>query len=143
MLTLHRRTVPAAVLTLVLGLGIAGCSSDDGGTTPGTNPVVGTWNATSLSIQGGPDLIAQGMGYSIVFNSDDTFVSTTTNDMAGFCDMVSNCLDSGDYTASDTQIILDAGTSDAFTVNYSISGTTMTLTFTLNGMASVLVLDKV
>ena len=149
MLTLHRRTIPAAVLTLALGWGIAGCSSDEATTGTGTgtgtgNAVVGTWNATSLHAQGGMNLIAQGMAFSLVFNSNGTFAHTTTNDMAGFCDPgMANCGDSGPYTASDRQFTLDAGTSDAITFDYSIAGTRMTITGTVNGTAFIFDMDKV
>ena len=144
MLALHRRTIPAAVLTLALGWGIAGCSSEEGGTSPGVNPaVVGTWNATSLVVQGS-DLIAQGMSLSLVFNSNGTYSFNITNDQAGLCDPgVADCFDSGSFTATGSQIVLDPGTIDQETLNYSISGTTMTLTATLDLTPITVVLDRI
>ncbi len=151
MLALHRRTIPAAVLTLALGWGIAGCSSDEGGTSPGVNPaVIGTWNATSFVAQG-TDLITQGMGFSIVFNSNGTYSFNITNDQSGLvvsleplCDGgAPDCSYTGSFTATGSQIVLDPGTIDQETLNYSISGTTMTFTATLDLTPITVVLDRI
>ncbi len=149
MLALHRRTIPAAVLTLALGWGIAGCSSDEGGTSPGVNPaVIGTWNATSFVAQG-TDFITQGMGFSIVFNSNGTYSFNITNDPAGapwepFCDGgAPDCSYTGSFTATGSQIVLNPGTIDQETLNYSISGTTMTFTASIELTPITVVLDRI
>lgn len=148
MFTLRAGTVPAAVLTLVLGLGVAGCSSDDdpgnGGTGPGVSPVVGTWNATSLTVAG-VDLIAQGMGFGIDFESNGLFLFTVSNDMGDFCDSgAANCTETGDYTSSATQIVLlDPDDVDDIAFNYVIVGTTMTMTGTGDAAGVVIVLNRV
>lgn len=143
MLALRRRTVHSTILALALGWGVAGCSSDES-TAPGVNPaVVGTWNATSFVVPGPVDLIAQGMSLSFVLNSDGTYSFNITSDRGGLCDPgINDCTDSGTYTASDTQIILDAGTTDEATLNYSISGTTMTVNAVIEGTAVTIVLNK-
>ena len=143
MVALHRQTIHSAILSLALTSAVAGCSSDEGGTTPGVNPaVVGTWNATSFVV-GPDDLIALGMGMSFVFNNDGTYSLNFTNDQGGLCDPGEvNCSESGTYTASDTQILLDAGTVDSATLNYTISGSTMTVTATIDGSDITVVLDK-
>ncbi len=144
MIRFRNRTAYAAVLTLVLASAIAGCSDDENNTAPGVDPaVVGTWNATSFLLMGN-DLITQGVGVSLVFNSNGTYAITFTNDQAGdLCDVgMTDCSDSGTYTASDTQIILDAGGVDEATLNYSIIGTTMTIAATIDGEAIVVVLTK-
>lgn len=142
MLTLRRRTIFTGVMTFALASAIAGCSSDETSTAPGVDPaVVGTWNATSFTVMG-TDLIALGMGVTFVFNSNGTYVLSFTNDQAGLCDAGSNCTETGSYTASDTQIIFDAGTTDETILNYSISGTTMTLNATIDGTSIVVVLNK-
>ena len=139
MIRFRNRTAYAAVLTLALASAIAGCSDD---TAPGVDPaVVGTWNATSFVVMGN-DLVAQGMGVSFVFNSNGTYVLSFTNDQGGLCDVGLNCTETGDYTASDTQIILDPGTADTVALNYSISGSTMTINATIDAEAIVVVLDK-
>lgn len=143
MITLHRRTISAAVLTLALAGAIAGCSDDEGTTAPGVNPaVLGTWNATSFLVAG-VDLIAQGVDVTLTLNSNGTYGFDVTNDQGGaLCDQGTACSDPGTYTATDTQIFLDAGTTDATTLSYSISGTTMTVTGTVDGQALVIVFSK-
>ena len=156
MRALHPRTIPAAVLTLALGWGIAGCSSDEGTTGTGTgtgtgniNPaVVGTWNATSFVVGGGPDLIGQGTTFTFTFilNSNGTYSFIITDDQRNVVcgtGMAGSCTESGIYTASDAQIILDPSTTDEITFNYSISGTTMTLNADINETTFTIVLDKV
>ena len=147
MRALHPRTIPAAVLTLALGWGIAGCSSDNTG--PEINPaVVGTWNATSFVVGGAPDLIGQGTTFTFTFilNSNGTYSFIVTDDQSNVVcgtGMANSCTESGIYTASDAQIILDPSTTDEMTFNYSISGTTMTLNAVTNGTTFAIVLDKV
>ena len=143
MLAPRRRTIHRAVLALALASVAAGCSSDEGSTAPGVDPaVVGTWNATSFVV-GPDDLIALGMGMSFVFNSNGTYTLNFTNDQGGLCDPGEvNCSDSGNYTASDTQIIIDPGTVDSATLNYTISGSTMTVTATIDGDPITVVLNK-
>lgn len=140
MLALRRRTIPTVFLTLALGIAIAGCSSDETG--PGINPaVVGTWNATSFVVPGGGDLIGQGMAISFAFASNGTYLFTFTNDQGGLCDVGPDCTESGSYTATDTQIILDPD-DEPQTLNYSISGTTVTVTANIEGTPVTIVMDK-
>jgi hypothetical protein len=140
MLALSRRTIPTAVLTLALGFATAGCSSDSTG--PEINPaVVGTWNATSIVVGGGGELIDQGMSLTFVFASNGTYTFNVTNDQGGLCDGAANCSDSGDYTASDTQIVLDPD-DDPVTLGYSISGSTVTVNADLEGTPLTIVMDE-
>ncbi len=137
---LRRRTIHTAVLSLALGWAIAGCSSDETG--PEINPaVVGTWNATSFVVQGGGDLIGQGMTMSFAFAGDGTYLFTFTNDQGGLCDVGPDCTDSGSYTATDTQIVLDPDT-DQQIFNYTISGTTVTVNADIDGSPVTIVMDK-
>ncbi len=130
-------------MTLALGGAVAGCSSDDPGTGPGVNPaVLGTWTATSF-VAGGNDLITMGMTLNFTFNSDGTYAFAIVNDQGGLCDMgVADCADFGDYTASATQIVLDPGTVDVVTFNYSISGTVMTVNTVIDGTSATVTFDK-
>lgn len=143
MIALRRRTISTAVVALALGWAVAGCSSDEPSTAPGVNPaVVGTWNATSF-LAGGTDFITQGMGLSFVLSANGTYSFNITNDQGGLCDPgMTDCTDTGNYTASGTQIVLDPGTTDTETLNYSISGTTMTITGNIDGTAITVVLNK-
>ena len=141
MFALSRRTIPTAVLTLALGFATAGCSSDETG--PGTiNPaVVGTWNATSVVLGGGADLIGQGMSLTFDFADDGTYSFVITNDQGGFCDGAADCVDAGSWTASNSQIVLDPD-DDPQTLNYSISGTTVTITADMEGTPVTIVMDE-
>ncbi len=142
MLALRRRTIPAAILTLALGWTVAGCSSDEGSTAPGVNPaVVGTWNATSFVV-GGIGLIPP-LGMSLVFNANGTYAFSFTNDQGNFCDPGEvSCGETGTYTATGNTMTLDAGTTDEMTLNYSISGSTMTINAIIDGEAIVIVMNK-
>ena len=136
---LRRRTIPTAVLTLALGFAIAGCSDETG---PEVNPaVVGTWNATSFLVPGTGDLITQGMTMAFAFASNGTYTFTVTNDQGGLCDGAADCSDSGSYTASDTQIVLDPE-DDPQVLTYSIAGATVTINADMDGTAVTLVMDK-
>lgn len=143
MIALHRRTISTAVMALALGVAIAGCS-DDGDTAPTIDPaVVGNWNAASFLVQGN-DLILQGMGLSFIFGADGSYDVFITNDQGGLCDPgMTNCSEAGEYTATATQIVLDPGTIDETTLNYSISGTTMTVSAVIDGTSITAVFDKV
>lgn len=143
MIALRRRTISAAILTLALGWTVAGCSSDEGGTAPGVNPaVVGTWNATSFDA-GGTELIGLGMSFSFTFTSAGSYTITITNDQGGLCDVGVDCVETGSYTATDTQIVLEPGTAAEETLNYTISGSTMTVNADIDGTLITVVLNKV
>jgi len=136
---LRRRTISTAVLTLTLGLAFAGCSDETG---PEVNPaVVGTWNATSFLVPGAGDLITQGMTMAFAFAGNGTYTFTITNDQGGLCDGAADCSDSGSYTASDTQIVLDPE-DDPQVLAYSISGATVTVNANIDGADVTLVMDK-
>ena len=83
MIALRRRTISAAVLTLALGVGVAGCSDDEDATGPIAPAVVGTWNATSFVVMG-TDLIPP-LGVSFVFNANGTYALNFTNDQGDLC----------------------------------------------------------
>ena len=137
--SLRRRTISTAVLTLTLGFAIAGCSDETG---PEVNPaVVGTWNATSFVVTGAGDLITQGMTMAFAFAGNGTYTFTITNDQGGLCDGAADCSDSGSYTASDTQIVLDPE-DDPQVLAYSISGATMTVNADIDATAVTLAMDK-
>ncbi len=142
MIALRRRTISAAILTLALGWTVAGCSSDEGGTTPGVNSaVVGTWNATSFIVWG-TDLIPP-LIMSLVLNGNGAYSLNFSNDQGDLCDAgQTSCGETGTYKASNTQIILDAGSVDEATLNYSIVGTTMTVTATIDASSFVIILTK-
>jgi hypothetical protein len=109
--------------------------------TPSDPAVVGTWNATSFDAAG-TDLIAMGMSFSFSFGSTISYSITIGNDQGGLCDVGTDCTVQGNYTATATQIFLDPGTTDETILNYSISGTTMTVNATIDATAVTVVLTK-
>jgi hypothetical protein len=120
-----------ASLALVLLAALSACGDD-------TDPVgvagdlVGTWEVTSFQAIGLPDLIGAGMGLTITLTEDE-YTFTVTNDQAGICEGLTDCVDAGSYSATSTQITLDPGTPDAITFNYTIQGSSMTWTGTIGG----------
>ncbi len=136
---LGRRT--ATALTLAAGLAVFGCGSDDnGGTNPGGGgggggaAVTGTWNATSFTALG-TDFIAGGMGITFTFDGAGSYTFVVTGDTGNvFCDMATTCTDGGSYTADASTITLDPGTTDEAVLAYTIVGSTMTVTTTIEGV---------
>lgn len=138
-------SISGTVMTTTLDLDGTSATIVFDNTTPPPPPpsaVVGTWNATSFDAGTG-DLIAQGMSFSFTFDTFGSFTVTITNDQGGLCDVGTDCVETGPYTATDTQIFLDPGTVDESILNYTISGSTMTVNATIDGTAIVVVLTKV
>ncbi len=133
MIGFARRALPVTLLAAAVAWSASGCGSDGNTVGPGgNNAVVGTWDAATFIVQGA-DLIAQGMSLSITLSASGSYSITITNDQGGLCDGAASCLDNGLYSASGTQIILDPGTIDEATLNYTIAGTTMTVTAVIDG----------
>ena len=123
------RRSPLAAPLLVLAL--AACSSDE---STGPNPaLIGDWNATSI-IALGTDFIAGGMTLVATVNNDGTYALDITGDLMGACDPGPDCVVTGDYTATATQITFDPGSPDEATLNYSISGNNLTLSGNIGGI---------
>lgn len=143
-----RRTLthPRALLTLVLiAITPVACSDDDDDPNgpPDTDPLVGTWNATSL-LADGTELLGGGLAFSISFDEDGTYTTQVSGDVLGvFCEPPQTaCGDSGDYTNTSTTLTLDGGTADETVVSYVIAGDVLTLTGDLDGTAAVLVFSR-
>jgi hypothetical protein len=136
------RAVRLAVLGSAIGLLplVSACSSDDSN-GPAADPIVGTWHATSFDV-GGEDVIAAGMVMTLTVNSDGTYSLFFNNDLIGSCNGTSSCTQTGDYSKTSSQLTFDAGTADETTLNYAISGNSMTLTGTIDGTPVTLILHK-
>jgi hypothetical protein len=129
-------------LQLVLTLAFLPACSDDDPVSPEAEPLVGTWQVTSFQALS-QDFIASGMTMSIVLADDGDYTLTVTNDLIGTCEgALTNCTQSGNYTATSTQLTIDPGTGDAVTFTYSLSGSTMTWTATIDGNPATLTLTK-
>jgi len=114
-----------------------GCSKEEenptapggtGGTggTPAINKLIGTWNATSVTLNGGSNIIG---------TSTEKFTITATNftknGTGQFCEVgEETCSQTGTITATATSYITNVA-GDTNTVNYTLSGNTFT--FTIDG----------
>ena len=110
---------------------IAGCSDDDDGTGP-NSPLVGTWNATSITALGN-DLVALGMDVTLTLTEAGDYTLDITGDLIAFCAPETSCTQTGAYTNTETQITLDPGTAEEVILSYLIQGTTLTFTGTISG----------
>ena len=125
------------------GLGVlaASCSDDEEDFLGPPTPVVGTWSATSVTVNG-EDLIANGMILNATFDDSGVYVFHVIGDAMGLCgEGVSECDVTGAYTATTTQITLNPGEGQ-IVINYVTTGETMTLTGALTGVDATIVLDK-
>jgi Lipocalin-like domain len=103
--------------------------------------LVGTWNATSLVVDGF-DYMDNGMTLSYTFSDGGGYSYTVAGDALGFCDPGPNCNDAGDYTATTSQITFDAGTADEETYSYTINGSTLVITATFEGAVFTFTFQK-
>ncbi len=131
-------------LALATALVFATGCGDDNGTGPGnTDPVVATWQVSSFS-DGTTDFITAGMSMKITLSSSDTYSFMVTNDQVGTCsgNIGSNCTSNGPYTHTSSQLTIDSGTQDAVTFNYTINGSTMTWTGTIDTTPVTITMTK-
>ncbi len=123
-----RRSLFAAASLVVV---LAACSEDK---ATGPDPaLIGVWNATSINALG-TDLIADGMTLTATVNNDGTYELDITGDLMGACDPGPDCVVTGDYTATATQITFDPGTVDQTVLSYSINGNNLTLSGNIGGI---------
>lgn len=104
--------------------------------------LVGTWDATSLVVDGF-DLMDDGMTLSFTFTSGGEYSYVVTGDLLDFCNPgQSACSDGGDIEATGSQITFDPGTIDEETFSYSIVGTTLTVSATIDGSTFMFTFEK-
>ena len=127
---LRTRRMAAAFAIASIAPMVVGCG-DDNIVDPDL-ALLGSWNATVLLVDG-EDLIDGGMTLSFTFNANGEYSYSVTGDLLEFCEAVAACSDGGDFTATGTQFTLDPGTLDEVLLSYSVTGSTLTVTGTVDG----------
>jgi hypothetical protein len=117
---------------------LSACSSDDDPADPnGDATIVGSWQATSFTALG-TDFIAGGMTLAVTLSESNTYTFTVTGDEVGICgDEGPDCMDSGPYAATETQVTIDAGLEDEVTFSYSIVGSNMSWSGAIDGIPAM------
>jgi hypothetical protein len=133
------RAIRRAVLIVVAGVipVVIGCD----GTTEPPPEFVGTWDATSLLVDGF-DLMGEGMTLTFTFTSGGQYSYTVVNDLLDYCDPGPNCTDSGDFTVSGNRITFDPDTAWEETYTYTLTGTTLTVTASFGGSTFTFTFEK-
>ncbi len=138
---MRRSTLAGMLLTSLV---VVACGDDDSSGPDGGGPaddLIGTWEATSIQTPVS-DLIALGLTFEVTL-SDDSYTYVVTGDGLGaFCEEELSCTVTGDYTATATTVTLDPGTVDALTLNWTLSGSTLTLTGTIDETPVTFVFQK-
>lgn len=132
----HHLRFPFAALLVAAAL--AACSEDATGPNPA---LIGSWNVTSFNALG-QDFIANGMTMQVTFAAD-TYTLDVTGDLSGSCNPGPDCVVTGNYSATASQLTFDPGTVDAVTFNYSITGSNITLTGSIEGIPVTITGTKV
>jgi len=120
----------------------AGCNDDNNEAAgPDANlPVVGTWTATSLMVNG-EDLVAKGMIMNVTFDDSGVYVFHVVGDLLGLCGDDTECNITGDWTGTDNEVTLNPGETPT-TIDYVTSGDTLTMTGTLAEQPTTIVFQK-
>ena len=126
-------------MAVMLPLALA-CSGNES-TSPDSNALVGNWQVTSFEALG-IDFIQEGMSVELRLSAAGTYTFVIANDAFGFCETGTTCTDTGRFSSTSTQITMDAGTEDEITFNYSLRGTTLTLTTDVEGTQLTMVLQR-
>lgn len=128
---------------LLLGLATACSSSSDSSTNPQVDPLIGTWHVTSYSAVGVGDVIQQGMTVTATFSANNSYSLAITGDKVGACTLpATSCTQSGTWSTSGNTISLTVDPTDVTTFTYSISGTTMTWTGSIDLVPVTITMTK-
>lgn len=139
--------IALSVLPFALSCGDNSSNNNNNGGPTGpngqTNALVGTWNATSFMAMS-TDFIAAGLSMSFTFASDGTYSFTVSGDTLGvFCTGTTSCTNLGTWDTSGGTLTLDRGTSDETSVSYSISGSTLSVSGTIESTPFTATFQKV
>ena len=118
---------------------LATSCNDDENNLDANLPVVGTWTATSLMVNG-EDLVAQGMVLNATFDDSGIYVFHVVGDLLGLCGDETECNITGDWTGTDNEITLNPGETPT-TIDYA-TGAHADLTGTLAEQPATIVFQK-
>lgn len=115
-------------LTFLLLFLSQGCSKEENPVVPpsggGNNALIGTWNASSATKDGGANLISADNTVKFTF----TATNYTYNGTGQFCDEGSEtCTQTGTITATATNFTITWSDGDSETNNYTLSGNNLTI----------------
>ena len=128
-------------VTATLAPALSGCGSDGGGGTGPNTALHASWNATSFVGQN-TDFIALGMTLVMTLAPAGTYTFDFTNDMINACNPGPDCTQTGTYSSTATTVTFDPGTADQTVFNYTIVGTTLTVTGTIDLIPVTITLEK-
>ena len=132
--TSPRRALRALPLVLTAVL-LPGCESSS---EPEIDePFVGNWSVSTFVI-GGVEQTAPGRSFnlSIGLFRDGSYQFIVGGDDSGLlCGGPPSCNEQGDYSFTASRITLDPGTPDAFPFQYVVSGNTLTVSGSIEGVS--------
>jgi hypothetical protein len=121
-----------------------GDEDDDGSTGPNGSgdPILGTWAATMFSVNG-MDQTPGGMSVSLTFTETTYSLGVMGDSNNIICETTTDCTDGGAFSYTATTATFDPGDPEEITLDYSISGSTMTLSGNIGGFTLTATLVKV
>jgi hypothetical protein len=138
---MRTRALLTSLCAAALVSAAAGCEDDDDDTDPTpVSPLVGTWDATSLTTPTG-NALDNGMSLTTVIGSTGTIALNVTGDQLGLCDPGPDCTVTGTWTNVGNTLTITSGT-DVITLTWTMAGEEMTWTGTIEGVATTVVFDK-
>lgn len=128
---LRTRQIAVALVIASIAPMVSGCGDDN--IVDSNLALLGSWNATVLLVDG-VDLIDDGMTLSFTFNANGEYSYSVTGDLLEFCEAAAACTDGGDFTATSTQFTLDPDSFDSVVLAYSVTGGTLSVFGTVDGL---------
>lgn len=135
-----RRPLFPTLLVLLSLTAVAACSDDPAG--PDEDPILGTWEATAF-VGGGFDFVQLGMDLTITLSSDGMYDFEVTNDQVGICENTGDdCTDEGSFAYTGTTVTIDDEDEESAAFNYTINGSTMTWTGSIDTTAVTITWER-
>ena len=140
-----RNTRWIALLVAMMSIALLPACGDDGDSSTGPSgsgaAILGTWTATSFNA-GGQDFVPMGLTVQLTFATSTYTISISGDSGNLLCDTGSSCTDGGPFAYTATTITFDPGSMEEATLNYTISGNTLTLTGDIDGTALTVIATR-